>query len=172
RFSGDNDFTASSGLSGDNSDWLISGSLVTGDGVDISGRVLLDDDLSITKSGVRVGYSNARFRVSSAYAYLNADPAEDRLVVASELALASEYDFSDTLTGAADFRYDFTTQATTEAGLGLRYTNECVEVALSVSRTFTASSNVSSSTDFGLSVRLRGFGAGNQAGRVRKASCG
>ncbi|MEM9855017.1 MAG: LPS assembly protein LptD, partial [Pseudomonadota bacterium] len=40
RFSGDNDFTASSGLSGDNSDWLISGSLVTGDGVDISGRVL------------------------------------------------------------------------------------------------------------------------------------
>ncbi|MEM6729593.1 MAG: LPS-assembly protein LptD, partial [Pseudomonadota bacterium] len=126
----------------------------------------------VTKSDLRLDYDAERVRFATSYAYLAADPAEDRITDASELALATEYDFTPTLTGAADFRYDFTTDATTEAGLGLRYTNECVEVDLSVSRTFTSSTNVSASTDFELTVRLMGFGTGSRASAVRKASCG
>jgi LPS-assembly protein len=59
----------------------------------------------------------------------------------------------------SDLRYDFVGDRTTEAGVGLRYQNECARVDLSVSRSFTSSTNVTPTTDFSLSVQLAGFGA-------------
>ena len=73
------------------------------------------------------------------FAFLASDPAEDRFSVSSELALLAAYDVSAVLTAAADIRNDFATATTTEAGLDLTYTNECVEVALSISRTLSSS---------------------------------
>ena len=49
----------------------------------------------------------------------------------------------------------------TEAALGLRYMNECIEVNMSLSRRFTSSTIVDPSTNFGFTVGLRGFSAGS-----------
>ena len=171
RISGDNDFSASSGLSEDASNWLISGTLTTGGLIDVIGRLLLEDDLGVTKNEIGVAYGGERLRVTSSYAYLVSDPGEDRNTESSEITIDSEYDFSDVLTGSASMRYDFTTEATTEAEIGLRYVNECVEVVFSVSRNFTSSDSVNSSTDFGLTVGLLGFGTSDAASRANNASC-
>ncbi|MEO1705205.1 MAG: LPS assembly protein LptD [Pseudomonadota bacterium] len=170
RFSGTNAFTRSSGIAGDSSNWLISGTLDTQSAFGFTGRILLEQDLSVTESALRMAYDGGRFRSSTAYAYLSSDPEEDRSSPASELALDAAYDINDVVTGLFDVRYDFNANTTTEAGLGLTYSNECVEVALSVSRNFTSSGNVTPSTDFGLTVGLKGFGT--TAGRPRAApSC-
>ncbi|MEL6915622.1 MAG: LPS assembly protein LptD [Pseudomonadota bacterium] len=166
RLSGENDFSDASGLAGDTSNWLVSGTLATEGSYDVIGRITLDNDLAVKKTGLRVGYAGGRVRAASSFAYLSADSAEDRGSAASELALSGEYDVTPSFTALADFRYDFTTEATTEAGIGLRWINECVEIALSASRSFTASASVTPSTDFGLTVGLRGFGTGASTPRV------
>ena len=170
RLSGKNDFSTSSGLAEDSSNWVISGSLDMGRHFDIIGRTLLDDDFSVTKNELRVGYSSDRLRISGTYAYLPEDAAEDRSGVSSELALTSTYEFNDAFTGSASWRYDFTDDATTRASAKLNYVNECVEIALSVSRNFAASGSVSSNTDFGLTVGLRGFGTGSST-KSHASSC-
>jgi len=165
RLSGENDFTAASGLDGDTSDWLISGSLETLGAYDIIGRVLLDDDFSVTKNELQVGYTADNLRVASTYAYLASADDADLVSAASEILIDTSYDFTEQLTGSANLRYDFNSNSATEAGLGLAYFNECVEVALSVSRNFTASDSVTPSTDVSLTVGLRGFGTGTNAAR-------
>lgn len=165
------EFTDASGLDGSASNWLISGALNTGGQIDVIGRILFDNDLSVSKSDLRVAYDAERFNIATSYAYLERDPEEDRFSTASELALTTGYDVNETLSAVVDWRFDFTTRETTEAGLGLTYLNECVEIGFSVSRTFTASDTVQPSTDYGLTVKLRGFGVGNAAGRARKTSC-
>ncbi|MEL7299479.1 MAG: LPS assembly protein LptD [Pseudomonadota bacterium] len=166
RLSGAPDFTDASGLSGDSSSWLISGTLATQGRYDVIGRITLDTDLAVQKTGLRVGYDGDSFRAATSYAYLGADADEDRNSAASELTLTTGYDLTPTLTALADFRYDFTTEATTEAGIGFRWINECVEIALSASRNFTSSDTVTPSTDFGFTVGLRGFGTGASTPRV------
>ncbi|MEM9349448.1 MAG: LPS assembly protein LptD [Pseudomonadota bacterium] len=163
RFSGSNDFSKSSGLSGDSSAWLISGSLTSPGPYDLIGRVLFDDDLELVKNNLRVEYEGDRFTMASSYAYLVADADEERTEAASELALNATYDFSEDFIAGLDFRYDGATETTTSAGLELTYLNECVEVAVSVSRNFTSSDTVTPSTDFNLAIGLRGFGLGSSA---------
>ncbi|MCH2077365.1 MAG: LPS assembly protein LptD [Rhodobacteraceae bacterium] len=171
RFSGNNTaFTAASGLSGGSSNWLVSGALATGERLDLTGRMIFDNDFSVSKGDLRVAYDADRLRIDTSYAYLERDLEEDRTSTASELALTTAYDFSNVLTGRLDMRYDFTTEKTTEAGVGITYVNECVEVGFSVSRTFTASASVTPSTEYGLTVRLRGFGA-EAVPQARKATC-
>ncbi len=158
RLSGTNSFTTTSGLKSDSSDWLLEGALDTGTGLNVVGRILLDNDYGVTKNELRASYEADRWEVSGAFAYLSADVDEDRTTNASELAIAAAYDIRRSFTLSGDLRYDFTTSSTTEAGLGLTYLNECVEVELSVSRNFTSSASVTPSTDFGLTIGLRGFG--------------
>ena len=166
RFDDDGPFTAASGLDGDASDWLISGRLSTAGAIDLIGRLLLDEELAVTKNELRLNWTTNRLNLATTYAYLRADLEEDRRDVSSELALDTSFDLNANFTALADWRYDFNEEATTEAGLGLVYTNECVELRLSISRSFTSSASVSPSTEFGFTVGLRGFGTGPEPRRV------
>ena len=49
------------------------------------------------------------------------------------------------------------TDQSVRAGVGLTYTNECVDISLSASRRFTSSTILAPSTDISLTVGLRGF---------------
>jgi LPS-assembly protein len=80
----------------------------------------------------------------------------------------ASYAFNRHWTGKFDWRYDVTTNTTAEAGLGLQYQNECVNIDLSLSRRFTSSTTVSPTTDVGLQVSLNGFG---NDGRAYSRSC-
>lgn len=157
----DFDFSNSSGLSGQSSDLLVAGQIKTADGVSVSARTLYDGGLSLSKAEARLLWQQQDFALGAAYVWLGTDLDEDRLSTQSEWSVDGTYRISRHWTGSANVRYDVARDKTAEAGVGLRYRNECIELNLSLSRRFTASAIVEPSTDFGFTVAIRGFGVGD-----------
>ncbi len=151
------DFSQSSGLSGRVSDVLLAGQIKTTNGLNLSARTLFNLDSGIDKAAARIGWNNKSLWLDASYIWLGPDLDEDRSSILSEWSLDSRYRMSRNWTGLLDWRYDAGSGRTAEAGLGLEYRNECVKVELSVSRRFSTSTTVQSSTDFGLTVALLGF---------------
>ena len=160
-------FSAGSGLAGVQSDWLLGWQLSTANGLDLTNRVVLGDDLDVTKGELRLDFAQDRYAVSAGYVFLVAEPAENRTIPTRELVLDASYDLSRNWTADLSSRYDFEADRATRAGLGVSFRNECVDFNLSVSRRFTSSTSVQPTTDFGLSVELLGFGGGTEAGPAR-----
>jgi len=154
---GTDSFTDSSGLDGDVSDLLVAGQLKTDDGFTLTARSLFDQALDTTKAEARASWRNERADVGATYIWLGDDPAENRAATISEWAFDASYRLSRHWTGSADWRYDVASDESVRAGVGLTYTNECVEVSLSASRRFTSSRVLEPSTDISLTVALRGF---------------
>ncbi|MEP5759576.1 MAG: LPS assembly protein LptD [Litoreibacter sp.] len=152
-------FSESTGLQGRRSDWLVAAQLELSDEVDIITRVVFDDELSIARNETRLEWNNDKVSLSSNFIWLEADDFEGRPIDTSEFSFDGSVRVARHWTLLSDLRYDFADDRTTEAGLGLRYQNECAQVDLSVSRRFTSSTNVTPTTDFSLSVQLAGFGA-------------
>ncbi len=157
RKTADADFSPTSGLSGTSSDILLAGQLKSDFGLSVSGRSLLDGDLTLSKAELRADYLSERLNVSSTYLWLGTDPVIGRDDALSELWFDGDYRINRAWSAGADLRYDLTDARATRAGIGFVYRNECVTVDLSVSRRYTSSSSVEPSTDFGFSVSLNGF---------------
>ncbi|GAA6178853.1 LPS assembly protein LptD [Shimia sp. NS0008-38b] len=151
------DFTQTSGLSGKTSDFLIAGQFNNQNGLVLTGRSLLNPSGSLDKATARLGWSNDNIWLDASYIWLNQDLEEDRPTEISEWALDSRYRLARHWTGLVDWRFDAVSGETSEAGLGFEYRNECVRVELSLSRRFSTSSTVQSSTSVGLNVALLGF---------------
>lgn len=151
-------FTNASGLDGATSDWLVAGRVNLSDRLSLSNRSLFDDRFNFAKSETRLVWNGKRWSVASSYIRVDAEPAEGRTQDVSEWNMDAAYAFNRHWTGKFDWRYDVTTNTTARAGLGLQYQNECVNIDLSLSRRFTSSTTVSSTTDVGLQVSLNGFG--------------
>lgn len=164
------DFTPSSGLAGMSSDWLVAGQIYLPNGLGLKGRVLWDDTFEPTKSELQLSWHNDRFDLAAGYLFQEADLAEDRPDVVSEWEIDGRYQINDMWSFATDTRIDATTWTPAHAGIGIGYSNECVNIDLSVSRRFTSSATVKPSTDFGLSVELSGFSAGRSA-TATQAQC-
>lgn len=160
-------FSAGSGLDGLTSDWMAAWQLDL-DKLNISNRVLFDDQFRITKAELQAGYTGERFGLGLGYVHTVADPAENRLTPISELTLASSYGFTPGWTGRVASRYDFEADRAAKAAVGLSFRNECLLVDLSLSRRFTSSTSVKPTTDFGISVELLGFGGGSAPGPARQ----
>ncbi|MDO9637647.1 MAG: LPS assembly protein LptD [Pseudotabrizicola sp.] len=160
-------FTAASGLDGRRSDWLAAAHLTLPMGMGISQRLLISDDLTMTKSETRLALTGERYGLSGSYVFLSADPVEERPADIAELAFDGSYKLNPVWTARAGARYDIEASRANRAGLGVQFRNECVSVDLSLSRRFTSSTSVKPTTDFGLSVDLVGFGAGTGAGPSR-----
>jgi LPS-assembly protein len=160
REDADTDFTATSGLSGQTSDLLVAGQIAGLGGLSLIGRALYDGGLDLSKAEARIGWQRGSFSLGAAYLWLGTDLAEDRPAPQSEWALDGRYEVSRHWTASANLRYDVARDETTQAGMGLRYRNECVDLNLSLSRRFTSSAIVAPSTDIGFTVAIRGFGTG------------
>ncbi|MEQ8258281.1 MAG: LPS assembly protein LptD [Roseovarius confluentis] len=150
-------FTNSSGLQDRYSDLLVAGQFKTDDGLAITARGLFDDDFVTTKAEARASWRNDRAAVGGTYIWLRNDVAEARPNNISEWAFDASYRLSRHWTGNADWRYDVASDESVRAGVGVTYTNECVDVTLSASRRFTSSTILEPSTDISFTVGLRGF---------------
>ena len=159
KFNGLDSFTDSSGLRDKFSDVLIAGQLKMFDGLTLTGRGLFDDGLSTTKAEARASWQNDRTNLAATYIWLRSDPRENRIGDISEWSIDGSYRFSRHWTGSAQWRYDVARDNKVYAGVGMTYTNECVEIALKASRRFTTSTILTPSTDISLTVGLRGFTA-------------
>jgi LPS-assembly protein len=168
RDSADGDFTRSSGLDGASSDWLLAGQLDLARGLSLNARGLIADDGSISKAEARALWRESRIDVAATYLLLGRDAAEGRPDALSEWSFDGSYRISRHWTGSAEWRYDLASDRAAKAGLGLQYRNECVEVTLSASRSYASSANLEPSTDFGLTVALKGFSTGGSAREYRR----
>jgi LPS-assembly protein len=152
-------FSESSGLRGTYSDLLFAGQIATQNGLSVSARGLFDSALDTTKAAVRAGWYNDTTDFGATYIWLGADLMEDRPDTISEWAFDGSYRLSRHWTGSAEWRYDIASDSSVKAGVGITYTNECVDISLSASRRFTSSTILEPSTDLSLTVGLRGFSA-------------
>ncbi|MCF2872642.1 LPS assembly protein LptD [Octadecabacter sp. G9-8] len=155
----DTNFSTSSGLGSTASDWLIGGQLRTPNGLYLDSRLIVSSGFDITKTETRAGWSGDNLDLTASYIYLPADLDEDRADDVGELAFDTTYRFDSIWSVGVDARYDVLADEPTSAGLDIGWQNECVAVDFSVSRTFSSSTTVTASTDFGLSVSLNGFSA-------------
>ncbi|SIS56493.1 LPS-assembly protein LptD [Phaeovulum vinaykumarii] len=162
-------FGTGSGLSGVQSDWLLAAHFASAGGLAVSNRALISGDFGdVTRNELRVAWSPGDDRsLSAGYLWMKPDLSEGRPSATSELTLDTTWRLSAGWSGRFASRYDFDAGRAARAGLGLRYENECVTLDLSLSRRYTSSTSVRPETDFGVSVALAGFGAGeNRARRV------
>jgi LPS-assembly protein len=165
------DFSTTSGLSGTSSDFLLAGQVQLDRGLTVTARTLLDDAFSFSKAEFRGDWDSKRARFSASYMWLGQDLAEDRPDRLSEIWFDGDYDVTRNWTAGANLRYDLSDERAINAGVGLIYRNECVEVDLSLNRRYTSSSSIEPSTTFGFTIALHGFSvASDKEGYSRKCS--
>ncbi|MRU16905.1 LPS-assembly protein LptD [Roseovarius sp. A21] len=150
-------FTDSSGLNGKFSDVLFAGQFKNDNGLTITARSLFDDAFDTTKAEARASWQTDRTNLGATYIWLRDDPRENRFGNVSEWAFDASHRLSRHWTGSAEWRYDVAQDRSVRAGVGLKYTNECVDLALSASRRFTSSTILAPSTNISFTVGLRGF---------------
>ena len=160
-------FSAASGLDGATSDWLLALQADTPSGLALAGRVIADDDLSVTRGEVLADYGSDRVWGNVGYIWSIADATESRDDPVSDLVLGGGYQITPGWKATASGRYDFTSDSYRSAEFGLEFKNECLLVDLSLSRRLTSSTTVRSGTTVDLSVELLGFGGGTEAGPAR-----
>ncbi|WP_010140820.1 LPS-assembly protein LptD [Oceanicola sp. S124] len=163
-------FSQTSGLSSTYSDLLIAGQIVAPGGFSFSARGLFEDALDPDRAEARAAWSNARTALSASYVWLGPDPQEDRPNVISEWVVDGSYRWNDSWLTSADVRYDVADDRLAKAGFGVTWSNECVDVALGISKSFASSTVLTPSTDFSFTIGLRGFSA-SSGGRVGSKSC-
>jgi LPS-assembly protein len=164
------DASVSSGLSGTRSDWLLEGRLDLGAALALDARALLDDAFAPRTTEARLAWTAEWGSLGAAWLRLPADPVEDRPDPLEELSLDGLWHASDRWTFAAEAELDLARDRLSDVELEATWRNECVEVDVTVGRSYTGSGDGDPSTSFGLSVDLLGFSAGDGA-RVRPGGC-
>ena len=152
-------FSENSGLNGVTSDVVGAWRLAAPSIATVGQRFRISDAFEIERNEL---YGQAeffdRFRFSSSYVFLNADPETGAEDDREEANFAAAVDVSREWTVAGDVRRDLEESRFVTAGGALRYANECCEVDFSIRRRFNDVDDLPPSTDFGLVVRLKGLG--------------
>lgn len=161
-------FGPASGLEGGTSDWLAAATLDWQSGLTATGRLVFDDSFSLSKGEVRLALNRDRLTLATSALWAEADETENRPDRSRELTIDAAWKATGALTAKLSGSYDFEAESGTIAGAGVEFRNECVAVDLSLSRRFSSSTSVTSTTDFGLKVDLIGFGSGKAAGPSRR----
>ena len=156
-------FAAASGLGQAQSDWLVAGQLDMNSQMGVTARGLITDAGELRKLEMRGAVSGKHNGLSLGYLFTPADTDEDRSDPISEISLYATQSLAGRWNFSATARYDAKARALSKSGVGMVYRNECLQLDVSLSRSFASSSTVTPNTVFGLSVALLGFG-GQSAG--------
>ncbi|PYE82309.1 LPS-assembly protein LptD [Pseudoroseicyclus aestuarii] len=156
-------FSATSGLGGRSSDWLLAGQILLQDGFALTGRSTFDSAFDLSRAEARVDWDGSRVGLAAAYVWLTRDPAESRDETVSEWNVEADWRLTERWSLAAETRYDIAADRASRAGLGVTWRTDCATVDLSATRRYTSNRDIAPSTDLGLSVTLSGFSAGREA---------
>ncbi|SEW06813.1 LPS-assembly protein [Cognatiyoonia koreensis] len=164
-------FTQTSGLKGNASDWLVAGQFALPQGFRVEGRAQLGANLDPTLAAAKIDWQDDSLNLAASYIWQTADEELGRPDPISEWLIDTRVQLNPAWAVSFDTRYDVTEDQPARAGIGVEWRNECVTVDLSVSRRYTSSTTVDPSTDYGLSVSLNGFSAGrSDAGPARSCN--
>ncbi len=113
------------------------------------------EDLNFNRNEVTVGFSNSRFSFNTSYNELNNNRyIDDRqeAVTSGSLRLSEEWQ----LYGGA--RRDLQIDQMTNANTGLIYKNECFNIILNASRSYTRDRDIEPTTEFSFRVGFKNLG--------------
>ncbi len=163
-------FSTGSGLAGKRSDILAAVSFELPPQYTLVSRVLLAPGAGLRRAETEIALNFEKFDMEATFVFLAADVVADSPIDRSEANIAMGYQFSENWSSTATLRRDLLASQNIYGEIGLTYANECVEVAVSLSRRFTASNNAPPDTNFDVSVKLAGFGGGTPR-RERSGTC-
>jgi LPS-assembly protein len=159
-------FSAGSGLSGKNSDWVSAFTLSFPNNFQMTNRTLFNSKFQLSKNETGMAFTVKQLRTEANYIWLEKDVVAGASDRRQEATLKFVFTPSDNWQYLAKWRHDFITKSPIEGDFGVKYTNECVEINLSLSLQYAASGNVQTRKELGLTVAL--VGIGSQARRERR----
>lgn len=160
-------FSNATPLAGGRSNWLLSGSLDTMDGLSLSNRSLFTTNFSLERTAFELDWTTERYSISTSYMRILGNAFEDRTATASEWSLEGTRQINDYWTGRVAWRYDIAQNRAARALVGLNYENECLRMEMGIERQFASATTPSARTSFGLNVDI--LGVGGNPGRKRRA---
>lgn len=163
-------FTAASGLAGITSSYVLAAQISLPDRFRLVQRAVFDDRLVLSRNETRLAWWSDRFDVTTGYSWFVKDAAGNTVSDRADWLAEAGWNLAGNWRTGASWRYDLVTNAASDAGLALTYSNDCIKVDLSLSRRYVSSSNVSPSTNLALEVALTGFG-NRGSGSSAKARC-
>ena len=155
-------FPSGSGLSNSISDWLLATNFQQKNGIELINRALIASDGAVTKSETSLKLDSGPHQIRATHVELTKDPNNYQNKSLSSVALEWNYNLTSNWRSDSKFQFDSNIGRLSKLELGLRYENECVNVDLSSSRSFSTSSTLIDKTDFTLSVELTGFSSSDR----------
>ncbi|MDS9949686.1 MAG: LPS assembly protein LptD, partial [Planktomarina sp.] len=155
-------FPSGSGLSNSISDWLLATNFQQKNGIELINRALIASDGVVTKSETSLKVNRNQHQIRATHVELTKDSNILQNQSLSSVALEWSYNLNSNWRSDSKFQFDSNIGRLSKLELGLRYENECVNVDLSSSRSFSTSSTLIDKTDFTLSVELTGFSSSDR----------
>jgi LPS-assembly protein len=164
-------FPSGSGLSNSISDWLLATNFQQKNGIELINRALIASDGVVTKSETSLKVNRNQHQIRATHVELTKDSNSSQNQSLSSVALEWNYNLNSNWRSDSKFQFDSNIGRLSKLELGLRYKNECVNVDLSSSRSFSTSSTLIDKTDFTLSVELTGFSSSDRK-NAKSHKCG
>ena len=164
-------FPSGSGLSNSISDWLLATNFQQKNGIELINRALIASDGVVTKSETSLKVNRNQHQIRATHVELTKDSNISQNQLLSSVALEWSYNLNSNWRSDSKFQFDSNIGRLSKLELGLRYENECVNVDLSSSRSFSTSSTLIDKTDFTLSVELTGFSSSDRK-NAKSHKCG
>ncbi|MDC0633670.1 LPS assembly protein LptD, partial [Planktomarina sp.] len=164
-------FPSGSGLSNSISDWLLATNFQQKNGIELINRALIASDGVVTKSETSLKVNRNQHQIRATHVELTKDSNISQNQSLSSVSLEWNYNLNSNWRSDSKFQFDSNIGRLSKLELGLRYENECVNVDLSSSRSFSTSSTLIDKTDFTLSVELTGFSSSDRK-NAKSHKCG
>jgi len=164
-------FPSGSGLSNSISDWLLATNFQQKNGIELINRALIASDGEVTKSETSLKVNRNQHQIRATHVELTKESNILQNQSLSSVALEWSYNLNSNWRSDSKFQFDSNIGRLSKLELGLRYENECVNVDLSSSRSFSTSSTLIDKTDFTLSVELTGFSSSDRK-NAKSQKCG
>ena len=144
-------------MSGSTSDLLLATNLELRNGLQLICRALLTPNGSVTKSETSLNVIKDQHHLTATHVELTKDADDLNNKSLSSVAVDWKYQLTSDWQSNSKIQIDTNIGRLSKLELGVQYENECVDVNLSTSRSFSTSSTLLDKTDFTLSVELTGY---------------
>ncbi|MEM7189239.1 MAG: LPS assembly protein LptD, partial [Pseudomonadota bacterium] len=158
RLKAANAFSAGSGLSGTESDFVAAWGAAFDPYVRVQHRMRVADDMTINRNEFFGEFAYGPATLNVGYVFLGADPQTGATLDREEVQADASFGLDENWTVSAFMQRDLTAQQFVQFGGALTYANECCSVDFFVKREETNSTNSPASTSFGAQIRLLTLG--------------
>ena len=160
------DFLLSSGLSGFESDILLSGNISLRKDIEVSSKQVYSKNFTLKRSNTALSVERPRYRIDSSLTNLLSDPSEGTNTDLKELTLKLESSLTQNWSGKVGLRRNMVNNEDINASVGLNFKNDCIDIDLSVSRRNTISNLLPKDSRIDLVINFGNIGSKYQNTKI------